>query len=792
MSYIGTDLTSAPVFTQSGTGAVTRTVQSKLTDVVSVKDFGAKGDGVTDDTAAIQAAINSIPTNQETSYGIYFPAGNYLTTSNLNVSSRLIIFYGDGPLASVIRPQSTVSNALSIDCTGLPVKISCVYQLGIREYGSAPSTTLIKVSNTTDVFLDNLYLQCSGRLIDHGPGNNFAMWNQIRGEAYGGLEAIRFRGGGGSVSNCFIRKYDTAGSSGPTFWWQGSPLSSSLNVTNSSFGGSGYVSRSLITSITSTSTTFTVNTSSAHGFVAKDFVVIRDAVSAYYGTWLVDSTTANSVTVKSTLNAGLESPSSKYLESLSACLYVDSSLGPINESIFNGVLFEGIDANGTAGKVGSVSVWLDGRALTGSPYGSNIYGHRYNNCYFDVGQLGLVAQGVYDAGPAPIISGIRVADSQILSAKVGVYLRGTGGIQLVGNTIMPVDRSKASPNDDDNSSGIWANGLTVENKGLQVIGNIIGRQNDWRTDVISFRNYDYGLRLDGNSQDTYVTGNHIYGSVLPVKLEGTANGTTLNSNTRAVINSNMLATGAGESTANRIPTIASASSIELGPNDVYQISGTTTITTMTGGWVGRTVKLITSSSLTLSGSSFNNSLKTEAGETLDATFDGNKWSLSSSTITPNKLSTGGPYWNTSGYLGINTTNPQGTIHCIGAPPIFSVGGKSGSNMYLRLLSTDVSNPVEFQIQNQTNVGWEIQAVENGVAYRDLILQRYGGGVCIGDSTPTANIKLDINSNKIRLRTSNTPASASDAGTAGEFCWDSGYIYVCTASNTWKRSALTTW
>ena len=54
------DSTSSQVsFTQSGAGAVTRTVDSKLKDVVNVKDFGAVGDGVVNDTAAIQAAVNS-------------------------------------------------------------------------------------------------------------------------------------------------------------------------------------------------------------------------------------------------------------------------------------------------------------------------------------------------------------------------------------------------------------------------------------------------------------------------------------------------------------------------------------------------------------------------------------------------------------------------------------------------------------------------------------------------------------------------------------------------------------
>jgi hypothetical protein len=73
-------------YTPSGTGAVATTVQAKLREAVSVKDFGAVGNGVTDDTAAIQAAIAAINTNGGGS--IYFPKGTYLISSLLTVSSN--------------------------------------------------------------------------------------------------------------------------------------------------------------------------------------------------------------------------------------------------------------------------------------------------------------------------------------------------------------------------------------------------------------------------------------------------------------------------------------------------------------------------------------------------------------------------------------------------------------------------------------------------------------------------------------------------------------------------------
>lgn len=75
-------------YNESGTGAVTRSVQSKLQESVSVEDFGAVGDGVTDDTAAFQLAINHCAAN---TVALYIPEGNYLFSNQLVVNNAFDI-----------------------------------------------------------------------------------------------------------------------------------------------------------------------------------------------------------------------------------------------------------------------------------------------------------------------------------------------------------------------------------------------------------------------------------------------------------------------------------------------------------------------------------------------------------------------------------------------------------------------------------------------------------------------------------------------------------------------------
>ena len=63
---------------------------------------------------------------------------------------------------------------------------------------------------------------------------------------------------------------------------------------------------------------------------------------------------------------------------------------------------------------------------------------------------------------------------------------------------------------------------------------------------------------------------------------------------------------------------------------------------------------------------------------------------------------------------------------------------------------------------------------------------------VGINTDQPEAALDINSDSIRLRNSNAPSSATDFGHQGEIRWDANYIYICVATDTWKRVALSTW
>lgn len=90
------------------TSSVQRTGLSKYSDIVSVKDFGATGNGSTDDTAAIQAAFDS-------GKHVYIPTGQYRITNAIGFYTPGQMITGDGRTQSVFR----VGSDFNLSATGV-------------------------------------------------------------------------------------------------------------------------------------------------------------------------------------------------------------------------------------------------------------------------------------------------------------------------------------------------------------------------------------------------------------------------------------------------------------------------------------------------------------------------------------------------------------------------------------------------------------------------------------------------------------------------------------------------
>jgi hypothetical protein len=108
-SNIGSTSADLVTYTPTGTGAVARSAASKFGDTVSVKDFGAVGDGTTDDTVAINAALAAHAS-------VYLPVGTYRTTAPITLNANNILF-GAG-ITSVIKNTTASSVIRSVTPTG--------------------------------------------------------------------------------------------------------------------------------------------------------------------------------------------------------------------------------------------------------------------------------------------------------------------------------------------------------------------------------------------------------------------------------------------------------------------------------------------------------------------------------------------------------------------------------------------------------------------------------------------------------------------------------------------------
>jgi hypothetical protein len=146
-------------FIATGAGATARTMQTKLRDIVNVKDYGAVGDGVANDTAAVAAAIA-----QAGGKHLHFPAGTYLVDSISFATYKPAVVDGgaatikarivtSSPVVYVENPQSVnQSFALTFMCIDADNKAN--YGLKIRGGQNMDIAAKIVNAQSHGVWLD--------------------------------------------------------------------------------------------------------------------------------------------------------------------------------------------------------------------------------------------------------------------------------------------------------------------------------------------------------------------------------------------------------------------------------------------------------------------------------------------------------------------------------------------------------------------------------------------------------------------------------------------------------------
>ena len=126
-AYLGTATDAASAtYNQGGTGASSRTVENKLQESVSVKDFGAVGDGVTDDTAAFQSALIHADINGLT---LIIPSASYILSSwaGYEVTNKLRVLGSENALITLSSPTDAMFSfsAASTQFSMSQVKLTC-------------------------------------------------------------------------------------------------------------------------------------------------------------------------------------------------------------------------------------------------------------------------------------------------------------------------------------------------------------------------------------------------------------------------------------------------------------------------------------------------------------------------------------------------------------------------------------------------------------------------------------------------------------------------------------------
>jgi polygalacturonase len=163
VSITGNITSNTVTYLQGGANSVTTTVQKKLTEFVSIKDFGAVGDGSTDTTAAFTNAVNAV--NTAGGGTVWVPAGNYLfkyvsSSPSIRIYSNTHILFEQG---ATLLNQAVygginsclfwAQNASGISITG-PGKIKAAPGITVTASITTGNAVISSISDTSNIVVN--------------------------------------------------------------------------------------------------------------------------------------------------------------------------------------------------------------------------------------------------------------------------------------------------------------------------------------------------------------------------------------------------------------------------------------------------------------------------------------------------------------------------------------------------------------------------------------------------------------------------------------------------------------
>ncbi len=154
-----------------------RNLVNRFADVANVRDFGAVGNGVADDTVAIQTAINSYPTGC-----IYFPAGRYKITNKIVIQSDKTSLVSDFiNCATIVLDNASVSTAIEIksSVSGNSIYSNNIINMVIANTGASSYQVGVYLERTQDFTMINSEIRSFATCLKSRGGFN-CRYNNLR------------------------------------------------------------------------------------------------------------------------------------------------------------------------------------------------------------------------------------------------------------------------------------------------------------------------------------------------------------------------------------------------------------------------------------------------------------------------------------------------------------------------------------------------------------------------------------------------------------------------------------